>query len=324
MKWQKFTAALLLIELVACLLLGSVFGFRYPIPVLTYLVVSAVFCVCFTYAAAVFFLLVRRSPMPWRWIFETCTAFTLIAVQIAVLAWSKGTMPHVVGFWADPFLADLDAFLFGADPWIALHRNLAFTAPFVDSLYVTWAPLKFSILLVLVLLPQNEARSRLLCAYFLIVSVVAAFQYLLPSAGPIFYERIGLGDRFADLPVAPWVKTASDYLWLDYLGQSGRLGGGISAMPSLHVAVSAWFVLVSRSQLPYLLPFALAYFLTIVFGSVFLGWHYATDAVVGVAIVYAVWKATGLYKFTEQRETPTEGTVQTEPETSVAKSPVDL
>jgi membrane-associated phospholipid phosphatase len=144
----------------------------------------------------------------------------------------------------------------------------------------------------------------LLFAYFLIVSCVALGQYLAPSAGPIFFERIGLGDRFAALPVSPWAQTAADYLWQDYLGETGKLGTGISAMPSLHIAISGWFVLVFRSQLPRLQFIALAYFGLIAFGSVYLGWHYAVDGIVGVLIVGIAWYGTQFLTLSaDQRKT---------------------
>jgi hypothetical protein len=42
-------------------------------------------------------------------------------------------------------------------------------------------------------------RSTALISYFAIWSVFGTIgQYLLSSAGPIFYQRAGLGDRFAD------------------------------------------------------------------------------------------------------------------------------
>lgn len=286
-KWQKISCVVLMAQLAICLAIGWHRGFVFGIPLSSYLIVSILFSVFFTYTVAIFRLVIVRKPMPWPWLFQTCCAFGLIATQMAVLSWSKNMMPHVVGFSSDQLLADLDYAIFDTDPWLWLHQAMPWAGPFIDKVYISWAPVKFLVLLVLVVLPQNSERSILLCSYFITMSLGAISQYLMPSAGPIFFERIGLGDRFAAMPIAPWVEVAANYLWQDYTGQSGKLGTGISAMPSLHVAISAWFIFVARSQFPLLQLVAWPYFVTICVGSVYLGWHYAVDAVGGTLIAVA-------------------------------------
>ena len=74
---------------------------------------------------------------------------------------------------------------------------------------------------------------------------------------------------------------------------SGRPGfvAGISAMPSLHVAISLWIWLAARSLSPRLAPLALAYFALVWLASVQLGWHYVADGLVGALGMGAIWLA---------------------------------
>ena len=127
-------------------------------------------------------------------------------------------------------------------------------------------------------------------SFFLVVSASAILQYALPSAGPIFYERLGFGDRFADLPSRPWATVTADYLWANYLDNGSRVGAGISAFPSLHVAGAAWVASVVSSYSRKLAPVAWAYFVLILMGSVFLGWHYALDGIAGLVIALVMYR----------------------------------
>jgi len=199
-------------------------------------------------------------------------------------------LPIASPFWADPFLADLDHLIFRAEPWRIAEALFGWAAPLIDRAYVTWALVKFATLIVVLLLPESSTKSRAMIAYFLTVAGGAIGQYLLSSAGPVFYERIGFGDRFAALPIEPWVSSATTYLWGDYLRAGGHVGSGISAMPSLHVAIALWVALVIRAYAPRLAPLGFFYFALILIGSVLLGWHYAVDGIAAVAIALVAWQ----------------------------------
>lgn len=76
---------------------------------------------------------------------------------------------------------------------------------------------------------------------------------------------------------------------------SDNFGAGISAMPSLHVAIAFLTVQVafSRSKRWSLRFAALAYFLVILVGSVHLGWHYLLDGLVSIAAMVPLWIRAG-------------------------------
>jgi membrane-associated phospholipid phosphatase len=180
-------------------------------------------------------------------------------------------------YWADPFLANLDRALFGTDPW---RLFISFNGPIIDRAYVTWLPVKFILLVALVCAPESPTKARALLSYFLIMLTGSIGQYALPSAGPLFHQPV---------PLNQWVADSRDYLWQAYETGHGRVGSGISAMPSMHVAIAMWMALVVRSYVPKLAVLGLGYLVLIFIGSIALGWHYATDSIAAVGIALLAW-----------------------------------
>ena len=66
-------------------------------------------------------------------------------------------------------------------------------------------------------------------------------------------------------------------------------GGGISAMPSLHVAMAALYAAVGWrvNRLAGLL--LCIYVLIVQLGAVHLGWHYLVDGLAGIALGWLFW-----------------------------------
>jgi len=297
--WALPATVIVALEYLVALAIGFSVGFHYSIPVSTYVIVGclavSIFAVGSTLALLAFYAW-EQEPSPARRLLSNtprlgsfATGSLLVTAQVAVLMWLKVEMPLAVGFWADPFLAEADRALFGAEPWRIAQALFGWAVPFIDRVYVLWAPAKFTTLILVLAMPESLTKSRALLAYFLTVAMGAIGQYLLPSAGPIFYSQLGLGDRFSELPVQPWVHSAQQYLWQDYLNSGGQVGGGISAMPSLHVAVSVWIALALGSYSKLVKPLAWAFAAIIFVGSIQLGWHYALDSVAGVAIACLAW-----------------------------------
>jgi hypothetical protein len=166
------------------------------------------------------------------------------------------------------------------------QRAFGFAAPFIDRAYITWAPMMFVALFVLVCLPESSKKSRALLSYFFVLFAGAIGQYALPSAGPLFHQPV---------PLEPWVAEAKTYLWADYLRGGGRIGTGISAMPSIHVAIALWIAFVVRSYLPRTQAVMFGWFGLILVGSVLLGWHYAVDAIAACLITLVAWNLAGAF-----------------------------
>jgi len=240
-------------------------------------------------------LMMRRVESPlhelWRNIVEHNRSYAIIAAGIALAGidmlffmWIKPEVTAVAPFWADELFANIDHAIFRTDPWRLFQRiDLTFHA-WAYSFF--WAVAIMATLLWLFFQPPSRERSASLLSYFALWSIFGPIgQLLLSSAGPIFYQRIGLGDRFAELSgnIPEITQKLSAYLWNFHTTGELGVGAGISAMPSLHIATVAWIVLVFRGQRSMLVPLTALFVLYIWALSVALGWHYAIDGVVGAA-----------------------------------------
>jgi hypothetical protein len=121
----------------------------------------------------------------------------------------------------------------------------------------------------------------------------------MASAGPCYYE-VFFGDP-AFRPLMDRLVAIGNLHALpiqDYLLASRgveSIGSGISAMPSVHVAMTTLLVLMVRKRFGWRWPtwLAAAYHLAILVGSVHLAWHYAVDGLVSMALVPILWFAFG-------------------------------
>lgn len=210
------------------------------------------------------------------------------------------------GFPYDRMQADLDAFLhLGRDPWRLLQPLLGYHAVRVllefnyDRL---WFLACYGALFIVATSPAARGVRVRYVMGFMMVWIVAGnlLAGLFLSAGPAFYGDV-TGDtaRFADqlaflrqgLDSATSAAFYQSYLWtLHGQGQSG-FASGISAFPSVHVALVAFnaFFLTKLSR-RWAVP-AFLYVSLIGISSVYLGWHYAIDGYAGFACAWLVHKA---------------------------------
>ncbi|MEO8176578.1 MAG: phosphatase PAP2 family protein [Sphingomicrobium sp.] len=212
----------------------------------------------------------------------------------------KYAIPSMVPFWLDLLLAAVERSLFGTDPWQLLDGVLGRAIVPVDRLYGLWLPTQLLGLFLVMVQAPSPAKSRALIAYGLAwFALGVAAALLCSSAGPIFYDRLFGGARFALLDAmlrdrGAWVVVAeSDAMWQSFASGKPSLVAGISALPSLHVAISLWLFLAARSLAPRVAPVAGAYFLFIWIASVQLGWHYVGDGLVGAAGMLGLWVLAG-------------------------------
>jgi hypothetical protein len=243
-------------------------------------------------------LLTPRAPGPaWA---SVLPATALVGAGASLFLPLKYAIPRWIPFWLDPPLAKAERALLGADPWRVLDHLFGWAAVPLDGLYGLWLPTQALVLFMVILQPASPAKSRALITYvlaWLILGVVAAT--LLSSAGPIFYDRLFGGQAFAALPEAlrhrgAWVALAeSDRMWASLASARPGLVAGISAVPSIHVAVSVWIFLAARTLAPRAAPLALGYAAVIWLGSVQLGWHYASDGLAGALGMLALWALSG-------------------------------
>ena len=247
-------------------------------------------------AAAVGIRLVFHLPpadVPWSIVI---LATLLVGAGASAFLPLKYAIPNEIGFWLDQPLATAERHLFGDDPWVLIERALGWATVPMDWLYGCWMPVQTLALFALILSRPSQEKTQALIAYSLawfLLGVIAAV--LLSSAGPIFYDRLYGGHDFQLLDAmlrsrGGWFAlTESDLMWASRSDSSPGIVAGISAVPSIHVAISLWIYLAARRLAPKAAPIAFAYFAVIWIGSVQLGWHYVTDGLAGAAGMLAVW-----------------------------------
>ncbi|HEX5506966.1 MAG TPA: phosphatase PAP2 family protein [Pseudolabrys sp.] len=235
-----------------------------------------------------------------------------VAVGIAVTCWVgmaafwtyKFHIPELMPFYADRVLANIDeAIHFGA-PWRFLHRITPDAA--VSAMVLIYFPawvIQFVAVIVFASFHSNARnRTRYLVSF---ATVIAGLGTLLAGAlssvGPIYYDRFLGGTRFAGLthalhanPDASPIVHVSELLYAAYVSGTGGLVAGISAMPSIHVAVPALNAIFLLTVNRWAGIAGCIFTATIMFESVYFGWHYALDGYVSVAAVLLIWYVAGL------------------------------
>jgi hypothetical protein len=232
-------------------------------------------------------------------------AFTIAAFFGSFAKW-KSAIPLVYpGFRWDAPLEVVDMWIHGDHP----DRILAplFGSPeailFLDRVYHTWFYMLFT--LVIWQAWQNDPRRlrQFWMAFALTWIVLGIFvACAAASAGPIYagLDRgsISYDDLLARLSAAErlgplFVRMSAWSLW-EAVRQPGiAIGDGISAFPSLHVAVVSLAMFPLWRIHPGLGLCGAVYTLLIVIGSIMLGWHYAVDGEAGVLGAALIWIAAG-------------------------------
>jgi membrane-associated phospholipid phosphatase len=84
-------------------------------------------------------------------------------------------------------------------------------------------------------------------------------------------------------------------LWEAYQNHVWLPFGGISAMPSLHIAITVLLALVGWRINHYAGVLLTAYVVITQIGAVMLGWHYAVDGYVSILLTVLLWKLANKY-----------------------------
>lgn len=214
----------------------------------------------------------------------------LTAIGAAIFSSLKASFP---AFWLDPALAKAEATLLGTGGSTLVKA--APVLPFFDRLYCTFVPGHTIAVMAVLLLKPSPLKTRALVSLalaWLLIGLVGGS--LLSSAGPIFFDRVYGGSSFAGLTDAlqrgaPLTTLTANMLWRAHESGSLMVGNGISAMPSMHVALTLWLaLLLNRTRFA---AFGWVYFALIWVGSVLLGWHWFSDGLVGSLAMLGLWYA---------------------------------
>lgn len=231
----------------------------------------------------------------------------LLPVFLAGFTTFKSYIPALqpFSFWDEKFAA-WDRAIHGADPW-TLTRLLLDGPIITAALDLMYYPLWFIVAFgawIFVATRHHRRRYQFLVTYLLLWIVLgSAGGAALASVGPILYDRVAAdGEGFTGLvrhlesvdATYPLVAIeARGRLWDAYQHDIVSIGTGISAMPSLHVAmvtlcaIFAWHC--SRRAGLILTGYAAI----VLAASVHLGWHYAIDGYVSIIATAMIWSTVG-------------------------------
>ncbi len=258
----------------------------------------------------------QADPMVWyraylaqvRWSDITIALIGLI-VTVSCFTVYKATVVGSEGYGFDGLFIAWDRALFGGnDPWVLTHAMLpsAFATKVIDILYhPVFLPMIIGYTVCVTAHSKPALRYTYITAYlvsFVFIGMISADA--LHSAGPI-YDGVLFGDGTTFAPLIDRLAAQngaagpfSAVLAQDYLLQLNErdvagLGGGISAMPSMHI-VLAFLWVFAAFHLHRILGVVVTIYATVIwFGSVHLGWHYFVDGLVGLIMLAVIWYAAG-------------------------------
>lgn len=234
----------------------------------------------------------------------------LLAVCIMLLPFfskMKAAIPLFNDYtWDATFIAWDRAIFFGHDAWEVMQPVLGY--PIITAtlavFYHLWMLLLYLGCLFFAFARIDPLlRRQFFMTYVLSWTVVGgAMATMLASVGPCFVGPM-LGNDTFDAQMAylnaaneqvPVMTLRVQAMLLEWFHESENgLGSGITAMPSMHIAICFLFWLAMRQVGPRL-GRAFAVFLVIIWiGSVHLAYHYAVDGLVSIIAVGAIWWVTG-------------------------------
>jgi hypothetical protein len=216
----------------------------------------------------------------------------------------KSVMP-ADGFPYDVLQADIDKMLhFGVDPWRWLYAlgHAPWLQRILEINYNSgWFILCYGLMFWWATSPRATQRARYFITFFatwIVVGNVLAWACL--SAGPAFYGQVTgdtarFGEQMAHLLSTNGefssVSVYQSYLWRLYATGRTGLGSGISAFPSMHVAMITLNALfIGEFSRRWALAMW-AYAALVMISSVYLAWHYAIDGYASLAVTTALYFA---------------------------------
>lgn len=251
----------------------------------------------------------REVFLTRRRLLAALPVFVFMPVFLGAFTSLKSLIPVMNPYGWDVAFAEWDRILHGGlDPWRLLQPVLGYplVSAAINLTYNFWL-----VALYIVLLWQTfSTRDSRLRMQFLLTFVLAwallgtVAATALSSVGPVYFGRVtGVEDPF--VPLMAYLRSvneiypvgalnAQEFLWKIYQDGGYAPGSGISAMPSLHVAMVFLFALVGWRSGRVAGIVLTVYAVIIFIGSVHLGWHYAIDGYLGIAGAWLIWKFAGL------------------------------
>ncbi len=232
----------------------------------------------------------------------------LIPVFAVAFSFVKTALPILNPYTWDAFFIRWDYLLHGGNhPWRLLQPLLGhpLATGAINFLYNLWYLIMYVLLMLQVFDTRKPAlRMRFLLSFLLswiVLGTVGAIA--LSSMGPCFDPALASGGG-PYAPLMSYLEATSKQvplptldlqrmLWETYQKNGMAVGSGISAMPSMHVAIATLMALFGWGHSRTAGIVLTAYALIVFIGSIHLAWHYALDGYAGALGAWLIWWLTG-------------------------------
>ncbi len=235
----------------------------------------------------------------------------LIPVFAVAFSFLKSTIPLLNPYTWDAAFTRWDYLLHGNNhPWVLLQPVLGYplVTGAINFLYNLWYLTMYVVLILQVFDTQNLVlRMRFLLSFLLTWIILGTFGALaFSSMGPCYDPGIA-SDTGPYAPLMNYLKAASEsvpipslelqqMLWDNFQNNGRTVGSGISAMPSMHVAIATLLALFGWHHSRIAGTALTAYAVAVLIGSVHLGWHYAVDGYAGALGAWLIWWLVGRWQ----------------------------
>ena len=252
----------------------------------------------------------------WPYLIHALIALILIPLISSLYTSFKSMIPGISPYYLDETFMKIDQTLhFGTHPWEITHAvfgDISSTLV-INFIYHSWFFLLWGFLVGHIVFNKNmRQRMHFVLSYvlswFIIGNVLAL---VFSSAGPVYYADItGLASPFTPLMdnlhamdavleehdgfARIWALTPQAMLWEKYTASTTGVGAGISAMPSMHLAIAMLMTLSAFTLNRYFGYLMVIFLVLTLIGSVHLGWHYAIDGYASILLAYGLWKLAAL------------------------------
>lgn len=254
-------------------------------------------------ASPIGFLLEQyRQPEFLARIIARLPLYFILAAFLPLFGLMKPLIPVFQPYSWDATLIVWDRAVFGTDPWLLLQPVLGYpiVTAALAALYHAWFLIVYPGSLVILFSRAADGIRRQYFMSFLLIWMVVGFALAIgfSSVGPCFVEPI-FGDttfraqmdylQSANDRIPVMVLPVQEMLLAAYQAEGPGRGIGISAMPSMHVAMAFLFWLAIRHVSPKAAGWFLAFAMLIWIASVHLAYHYALDGAFAIAATIPIW-----------------------------------